>query len=155
MSTGSSIWVGANSWWLSRPEFTCHCRRYLFSPWVRKILWRRKQQPTLVLLPGKSHGQRGLECNHPWGCIRVGHNFETKQQQQLANTDYMKIRIGMGNQSKMFQVLVILGNMASVQFSSVAQSGPTLKPRELQHARPPCPSLTQYQSNLDLHNFIM
>ena len=28
----------------------------------------------------------------------------------------------------------------SVQFSSVAQSCPTLRPHELQHARPPCPS---------------
>ena len=28
----------------------------------------------------------------------------------------------------------------SVQFSSVAQSCPTLRPPELQHARPPCPS---------------
>ena len=29
-----------------------------------------------------------------------------------------------------------------VQFSSVAQSCPTLRPQGLQHARPPCPSLT-------------
>ena len=29
-----------------------------------------------------------------------------------------------------------------VQFSSVAQSCPTLRPNELQHARPPCPSPT-------------
>ena len=30
----------------------------------------------------------------------------------------------------------------SVQFNSVAQSCPTLRPHESQHARPPCPSLT-------------
>jgi len=29
-----------------------------------------------------------------------------------------------------------------IQFSSVAQSCPTLRPHELQHARPPCPSPT-------------
>ena len=29
---------------------------------------------------------------------------------------------------------------SSVQFSSVAQSCPTLRPHEVQHARPPCPS---------------
>ena len=29
-----------------------------FNPWVGKIPWRRKWQPTPVLLPGKSHGQR-------------------------------------------------------------------------------------------------
>ena len=32
--------------------------------------------------------------------------------------------------------------ISSVQLSSVAQSCPTLWPRELQHARPPCPSPT-------------
>ena len=31
-----------------------------FDPWVRKISWRRKWQPTPVFLPGKSNGQRGL-----------------------------------------------------------------------------------------------
>ena len=30
------------------------------NPWVRKIPWRRKWQPTPVSLPGKSHGQRSL-----------------------------------------------------------------------------------------------
>ena len=29
-------------------------------PWVTKIPWRRKWQPTPVLLPGESHGQRSL-----------------------------------------------------------------------------------------------
>ena len=33
-------------------------------------------------------------------------------------------------------------NPGSVQFSSVAQSCPTLQPHELQHARPPCSSPT-------------
>ena len=31
-----------------------------FSPWVRNIAWRRAWQPTVVYLPGESHGQRGL-----------------------------------------------------------------------------------------------
>ena len=30
--------------------------------------WRRKWQPTLVSLPGKSHGQRSLVGYSPWGC---------------------------------------------------------------------------------------
>ena len=37
-----------------------------FDPWVGKIPWRRKWQPTPVLLPGKSHG-RGLVGYSPWG----------------------------------------------------------------------------------------
>ena len=32
-----------------------------FSPWVRKINWRRKWQPAPVLLPGEFHGQRDLK----------------------------------------------------------------------------------------------
>ena len=36
--------------------------------------------------------------------------------------------------------LLIIDDIDSVQFSSVAQSCPTLWPHESQHARPPCPS---------------
>ena len=37
------------------------CKRQGFNPWVGKIPWRRKWQPTPpVFLPGKSHGQRSL-----------------------------------------------------------------------------------------------
>ena len=39
----------------------------MFDPWVGKILWRRKWQPTPVFLPGKSHGQRSLVGYSPWG----------------------------------------------------------------------------------------
>ena len=38
-----------------------------FNPWVCKIPWRRKWQPTPVFLPEKSHGQRSLEGYSPWG----------------------------------------------------------------------------------------
>ena len=43
-----------------------HKKRGL-DPWVRKIPWRRKWQPTLVFLPGESHGQRSLAVYSPWG----------------------------------------------------------------------------------------
>ena len=43
------------------------CRRLGFNPWVRKIPWRREWQPTTVLFPGKSHGQRSLVGYGPWG----------------------------------------------------------------------------------------
>ena len=55
-------------WWLSGRESTCQWRRHGFNPWVRKILWRKKWQPTPVFLPGKSHGQRSLVGYSPWGC---------------------------------------------------------------------------------------
>ena len=39
-----------------------------FYPWVGKIPWRRKRQPTPVLLPGKCYGQRSLASFSPRGC---------------------------------------------------------------------------------------
>ena len=76
--------------WLSGKESTCQCRRCRFDPWVRKTPWRRKRQPTSVLLPGKSHGQRRLAGYSPWGLKRVRHNAATKQQQNSFKTDLRK-----------------------------------------------------------------
>ena len=42
-------------------------RRPGFNPWVGKIPWRRKWQPTTVFLPGESHEQRSLVGYSPWG----------------------------------------------------------------------------------------
>ena len=53
----------------SGKESTCQCRRCKrcgFDPWVGKIPWNRKWQPTLVFLPGKSHEQRSLVGYSPW-----------------------------------------------------------------------------------------
>ena len=41
-----------------------------FDPWVGKIPWRRKCQPTLVILPGEFHGVL-LECSFPLFCQLV------------------------------------------------------------------------------------
>ena len=49
------------------PANACQCRRQRFHPWVRKIPWRSKCQPTSVFLPGESRGQRSLESCSPWG----------------------------------------------------------------------------------------
>ena len=77
--------LGSGSWpvrtrgfqqWLQRglpagangKELTCQCRRhkrFRFDPWVGKIPWRGKWQPTPVFLPGKSHGQRSLAGYSP------------------------------------------------------------------------------------------
>ena len=35
---------------------------------VSSFNWRRRWQPTPVLLPGKSHGRRSLVSCSPWGC---------------------------------------------------------------------------------------
>ena len=48
-----NMWASLVAQW---KEFTCQCKRRRFNPWVRRIPWRRKWQPTPVFLPGKSMG---------------------------------------------------------------------------------------------------
>ena len=53
--------------WLSGKESILQFRTRRFDPWVGKIPWSRKWQPTPIFMPGKSHGQRSLEGYSPWG----------------------------------------------------------------------------------------
>ena len=65
----------------SGKEPACQCRtheRHGFDPWVGKIPWRRKGQPTPVFLPGKSHIDRGALWATVLGLQRVGHNLAIK-----------------------------------------------------------------------------
>ena len=63
----------------SRKEPTRQCRRLgrcRFHPWVRKIPWRRKWQPTPVFSPGESHGQSNL-----WATVHGVTMSQTRQKQ--------------------------------------------------------------------------
>ena len=62
--------------WLSGEESAYQCRRYEFDSWVRKSPWKRKWQPTPVILPGRSRGQRSRAGYRPRGRKRTGHNLE-------------------------------------------------------------------------------
>ena len=69
------------SQWLGGKESACQCRRCRrqgFDPWVRKIPWRRKWQPSPVFLPGKYLGQRSLAGYSLQGRKRVGHDRATE-----------------------------------------------------------------------------
>ena len=54
-------------------------RRWGFDPWVGKIPWSGKWQPTAVFLPGKFHGQRSLAGHSPWG-QSLGHNWANETE---------------------------------------------------------------------------
>ena len=84
--------------WLSGKESTCQCRRCGFDPWVRKIPWRGKWQPTPVCLPGDSHGQRS-----PVGCSPWGHK-ESDTAEQFSTLTIIHIQI--------FQVRLIQSSQA-------------------------------------------
>ena len=78
-------------------KYLCTQRR--FDPWIGKIPWRRKWQPTPVLLPGKSHGQRSLVGYCPWGRKELDtteqlHAPNTGAPQYIRNTNRHKRRNG-------------------------------------------------------------
>ena len=52
-------------------------------PWVGKISWRRKWQPTPIFLPRESHGQRSLVGYSPWG-----HKESDTTEQLSTHTQY-------------------------------------------------------------------
>ena len=106
--------------WLSGEEPACQCRRHRrqgFNPWVGKICLSRKWQPAPVLLPGKFHRQKNLVDYSPWGC---------KESDATEHTHSLDVRIDcqfLADQGFLTSALLTL---SSVQFSSVAQSCPTL-----------------------------
>ena len=50
------------------------------------IPWRKKGQPTLVFLPGESHGQRSLLGYSPWGCKESDTTEVTEHVSMQGNT---------------------------------------------------------------------
>ena len=87
---GMTYWLSRNNKWILSPVIlpilrstlsdinidtlaffwlgVLHYIIFIFSyPLVRKVLWRRKRQPTPVFLPGEFHGQRMLVGYNPRG----------------------------------------------------------------------------------------
>ena len=59
---------GCSLWLSSEDCLQCRRRRRLgLHPWVGKIPWSRKWQPSSVFLPGKSHRLGSLAGYSPWG----------------------------------------------------------------------------------------
>ena len=81
-------------------------------------------QPTPVLSPGKSHGQRILVGYSPWGRRKLGHDWVTLLTNVFGKT---------------IKSLILHRNSVQSRCSVVSDS---LQPHGLQHARLPCPSPT-------------
>ena len=97
-----NLWL--NKLWLSGKESACQCRRHqrcVFKPSVTKMPWRRKQQPTPVFLPGRSHGQRNLVGYNPQGLRETHAVCLCLTQTQLRDWDHtQKLRT--------YHILIIL-----------------------------------------------
>ena len=69
------------------PASAGRCKRHGFNPWVGKIFWRKKWQPTLVFLPGKFYGQRNLVGYSLWG----HRELDTSEHTCIQHTPYEQI----------------------------------------------------------------
>ena len=66
--TYRSFYLHTHTRWLSVERIPCQCRRCSgcwFKTWVRKVPWKKKWQPTPILLSGESRGQRTLAGYDP------------------------------------------------------------------------------------------
>ena len=66
-----------------------------FNPWVGKIPWRRRWQPTPVLLPRKCHGQRIQVC-YVHGVTKSQTWLRTRQQQTTKMATELRQEGGQG-----------------------------------------------------------
>ena len=75
-----SAWQSAWRWNRSR-----------FNPWVKKVPWSRKWQPTAVFLPGKFHRQRSLVGYSPWRLRELDViKHACMQQHRVGNSNHEK-----------------------------------------------------------------
>ena len=72
-------------WFLIGKESACRCKRHMFNPWVGKILWRRKWQPTPIFLPGESHGQSSLVGYHKESDVTEHAHIKKNRHLKLMN----------------------------------------------------------------------
>ena len=97
--------------WGSSKESACQCRRHkrpMFDPWVGKILWRRKWQPTPAVLSGEFHGQRRHKGYSPWGC-RVRQDWARTHKSYCYNLTgenlSQSVRVGLQSQFPPFTLV--------------------------------------------------
>ena len=106
--------------WLSGKEPACQCRRCRFNPWVRKIPWRRKWQPLQCSCLESTMDGGAWWANGNHSSILAWRVPWTEEPGGLmATTPEFLPGEAHGRRS-------LVGYSLSLQFSSVAQSCPTL-----------------------------
>ena len=96
-------------------ESTCPCRRHKrhgFKPWVRKISWRRKWQPTPVFSTGKFHEQRCL----------VGHTVHGVAESDMTERKHMCVNTHPPHTHTHKMYLLILLLVSSSHFFAIMNS---------------------------------
>ena len=86
-------------WWLRWKRICLQCGRPKLDPWVGKIPWRRKWQPTPTFFPGESHGQRSLVSYSLWDLDK------SDMTEQVTHTERNYTRYALGTLSLIFVFL--------------------------------------------------
>ena len=69
----------------------------MFDPWLGKIPWRRKWQPTPVFLPGEFHGQRepdGVQSTNAFTCRKICPSFSKYYKKNMTFEREMGVYLG-------------------------------------------------------------
>ena len=110
------------SWW----RICLQCRRPRFNPWVKKIPWRRKWQPTPVFLPGESipwtEEPGGLQSLRSQ---RVRHDLATKPPRRL-QYDWCSYMEGRSGHRRVFRAEVMGDTVAIHNLGERPQKNPNL-----------------------------
>ena len=85
-------------------------------PWVGKVPWRRKWQPSPEFLPGESHEQRSLVNYSPWG----PKNWTRLGNWTATNVNYVLIQLEEKIEKKMTDLSKHTSWLPSPWFSDVA-----------------------------------
>ena len=96
---------------LKTPAKCRRVKRRRLSPQVRKVPWRRKWQPTSVLLPWRSHGQRSLVDHSPRG-HRAWDTTEWLSPAQIRGLKQWHI------QTKLLKIVLKANTLCSFSFPS-------------------------------------
>ena len=125
---GSSLNIKRLLWIKGKPTCQCRrCKRLKFDPWVAKILWRRKWQPTPVFFPEKSHGQRNLTGYSPWGCKELDATEQTHTHTHTHTHKAAKYQI---SQVKEFSAFLCMGKIKGFCWRRKWQPTPVFLPGE-------------------------
>ena len=99
-------------------QYSClQCGRPGFDPWVGKIPWRRSWQPTPVLLPGESHGQRSLGGYSPWG------HKELDTTEQLSTARRIKLNVQVRHNKRLRTEIIKWNNYNNILKKEVCECG--------------------------------
>ena len=132
----------------SSKESACNAEDPGLIPGLERSPCMRKWQPTPIFLPRRSHGQRSLAGYSPWGhkelptrqLSPVLHNWGPCPTQHRHLSDWTLVPVFPWCPRSQRQAITVWV-LSWVQFSCSVVSD-SLRPRGLQHARPPCPSPT-------------